>query len=118
MAALEGMVYVVGGFDASGAALATVEAYDPATDGWAERSSLPAPLHHLNVAAVGGRLYVAGALSGSGFGAMGITLAYDPAADPWTPLDGMPAGTQRGASGVAVVGPRIYVAGGLRGGAR
>jgi N-acetylneuraminic acid mutarotase len=116
VAAVQGKVYVIGGFDGNGAALPTVEAYDPATDGWTERSALPAPLHHVNVAAVGDRLYVVGALSGSGFGAVGITLAYDPAADTWTPLDGMPAGTERGASGVAVVGTRLYVAGGLRGG--
>jgi len=117
VAALQGKVYVVGGFDGNGAAIATVEAYDPATDGWTQRSSLPAPLHHVNVAAVGDRLYVVGALSGGGFGALGTTLSYDPTADAWTQLAGMPAGTERGASGVAVVGTRIYVAGGLRAGA-
>ena len=117
VAALQGKVYVVGGFDETGAAVATMEAYDPATNGWAQRASLPAPLHHVNVAAVGDLLYVVGALSGSGFGAVGTTLSYDPGTNAWTALTGMLAGTQRGASGVAVVGTRIYVAGGLRAGA-
>lgn len=115
MAALNGKVYAVGGFDAAGAPVATVEVYDPSTNSWTQRASLPAPLHHLNVAAVGDRLYVVGALSGANFTAVGTTLAYDPAADRWTAFTPMPSGTERGASGVAIVGTRIYVAGGLRG---
>jgi N-acetylneuraminic acid mutarotase len=115
VAALNGKVYAVGGFNAAGAPVATVEVYDPSTDSWTQRASLPAPLHHVNVAAVGDRLYVVGALSGGNFTALGTTLTYDPAADRWTALTPMPSGTERGASGVAVVGARIYVAGGLRG---
>jgi len=115
VAALDGRVYVVGGLDGSGQAVATVEAYDPGTDRWAQRASLPSPLHHVNVAAVGGKLYVVGGLTGSSFTASGTTLVYDPALDSWAPLTSMPSGTQRGASGVAVLDGRIVVAGGLRG---
>jgi len=95
--------------------VATMEAYDPATDRWTQRASLPVPLHHVNVASVGGRLYVVGGLSGSSFSASGATLVYDPAQDSWTPLTSMPIGTERGASGVAVLDGKIVVAGGLRG---
>ncbi len=115
VAAVDGRVYVVGGFDGSGQAVATVEAYDPGTDHWTQRASLPSPLHHVNVAAVGGKLFVVGGLTGSSFTATGTTLVYDPAADSWTPLSSMPSGTERGASGVAVLDGRIVVAGGLRG---
>jgi len=115
VAALDGKVYVVGGFDAAGQPVGTVEAYDPATDRWTQRASLPAPLHHVNVAAVGSKLYVVGGLSGSSFAARGTTLEYDPAQDAWSPLTSMPGGTERGASGVAVLDGRIVVAGGLRG---
>jgi N-acetylneuraminic acid mutarotase len=115
VASVGGQIYVVGGFDAAGAPVASVEAYDPGEDRWSQRASMPAALHHVNLAAVGDRLYVVGALSGAGFTAVGTTLAYDPAADQWMPLASMPSGTERGASGVAVVGTRIYVAGGLRG---
>jgi N-acetylneuraminic acid mutarotase len=115
VAAVDGKVYVVGGFDGSGQAVATVEAYDPATDRWTQRASLPSPLHHVNVAAVGSKLYVVGGLTGSSFNASGTTLVYDPAQDSWAPLTSMPAGTERGASGVAVLDGRIVVAGGLRG---
>ena len=115
VAAVDGKVYVVGGFDASGQPVATMESYDPATDLWTPRASLPAPLHHVNVASVAGKLYVVGGLIGSSFTASGATLVYDPALDSWTPLASMPAGTERGASGVAVLDGRIVVAGGLRG---
>src|SRR5215472_1584767 len=67
VAALDGKVYVVGGFDGSGQPVATVEVYDPARDRWTQKASLPAPLHHVNVAAVGSKLYVVGGLSGSSF---------------------------------------------------
>src|SRR5262249_13263093 len=102
VAAVGGQVYVVGGFDGAGHAVATVEAYDPPTDRWIQRASLPAPLHHVNLASVAGKLYVVGALSGGSFGATGTTLVYDPALDTWTPLPSMPAGTPRRASGAAV----------------
>ena len=115
VAAVDGKVYVVGGFDASGQAVATVEMYDPATDCWTQRASLPSPLHHVNLAAVGSKLYVVGGLSGSSFSASGTTLEYDPGLDRWSPLTSMPGGTERGASGVAVLDGRIVVAGGLRG---
>src|SRR5262249_29896396 len=115
VASVDGEVYVVGGFDGSGQPVATVEAYDPGTDRWTQRASLPAPLHHVNLAAVGSKLYVVGGLTGSSFTASGTTLVYDPALDSWSPLASMPAGTQRGASGVAVLDGRIVVAGGLRG---
>jgi N-acetylneuraminic acid mutarotase len=117
VAALDGKIYVVGGINGSRQAIATVEAYDPSTDRWTQRASVPDPMHHVNVAAAGGKLYVVGALSGSSFGAIGTTLVYDPGADAWSPLTSMPSGTERGASGVAVLDDgRIVVAGGLRDG--
>lgn len=118
VAALDGRIYVVGGIDGSRQAITTVEAYDPPTDRWTQRASLPDPMHHVNVAAAGGKLYVVGALSGASFDATGVTLVYNPGADAWSPLSSMPSGTERGASGVAVLDDgRIVVAGGLRGGA-
>jgi hypothetical protein len=50
---LDGKVYVVGGFDGSRSGGGPrSRSYDPATDRWTQRASLPAPLHHVNVAAV------------------------------------------------------------------
>lgn len=117
VAALDGEVYVVGGFAAGGALVARVEAYDPRTDTWRETAELPQPMHHANLAAVGGRLFVAGYLVGLSFDAQGEVLSYDPAADAWGTATAMPTGTERGASAVAVYDDRIYLFGGFRGGA-
>lgn len=118
VAALAGEVYVVGGFAAGGALVATVEAYDPRRDTWRETAALPQPLHHANLAAVEGRLFIAGYLVGLSFSAQGEVLSYDPAADTWSMAHAaMPTGTERGASAVAVFDDRIYLFGGFRGGA-
>jgi N-acetylneuraminic acid mutarotase len=115
--ALDGEVYLIGGFNAGAAIVATVEAYDPGANTWRAIAPLPVAMHHANAAAVDGQIYVTGFLTGGGFTANGAVYAYDPGTDAWTPKTSMPSGTQRGASGVAVVGTKIYVAGGYRAGA-
>lgn len=117
VAALGGEVYVVGGFVPGGLLVATVEAYDPATDAWRPIADLPQPLHHANVAAVADRLVVAGYLEGLTFTARGEVLVYDPSTDAWEARTAMPTGTERGASGVAVHDGLVFLFGGLRGGA-
>lgn len=114
--ALAGEVWVIGGFDARGRITAVIEIYDPATDRWRTGPSLPLLMHHVNAAAVDGKLYVLGFLV-AGFAADGRSFVYDPAVDAWTELSAMPSARRRGASGVAVDGGLIYVFGGLRGGA-
>ena len=114
VAAVGGRVYVLGGFTGEMAIVAWVEAYDPATDTWAEVAPLPFPMHHTNVAAVEDRLYVLGALVTGSFTAIGNAYVYEPAANTWKPLASMPIGTERGASGTAALGTKIYVAGGWR----
>ena len=106
----------MGGYDERQAIVATVEVYRPSNDAWRSVAALPMPLHHVNVAAARGRLYVVGALRGVNFAATGITLEYDPATDAWRTRASMPSGSERGASAVATIGDRIYVAGGQRGG--
>lgn len=115
--ALNGEIYVIGGFDAGAQIVADVDAYDPGSDTWRSVAPLPAPRHHANAASVNGKIYVLGSLSGLNFSASGEGHAFDPAADAWTSLAPMPMGTERGGSAVAVVGTKIYVAGGFRSGA-
>ena len=114
--ALNGEIYVIGGFDGRRRIVPTVEAYDPENDRWRPVADLPEPLHHANAAVAGGKIYVLGFLTGP-FVADGRTLIYDPEADAWSVGQPMPPGTERGASAVAVLAGRIYVAGGLRSGA-
>lgn len=119
VAALDGRVYVIGGIlpNAGGGVVTTdkVEVYDPRTDRWSTAAPLPVAMNHPNVAAVGGRLYVVGGLTGgASWQALPDSYVYDPRADRWTELPPMPAGAERGSAAVGVRGTKIYLAGGMR----
>jgi uncharacterized protein (TIGR03437 family) len=89
--------------------------YDPTLDIWTRGADIPIAggADHCNVAAVNGKLYLLGAIRvGTSF-TEGGTWEYDPMVNRWQKVGDMP--TPRGAAGVAVVGTRIYVAGGLNG---
>lgn len=110
-AALDGEVYVLGGFTPE--VTTSVQAYSPDTNSWRDVAPFPVEFHHPNVAVVGGRIYVAGFHFGSTLRvADGRTYAYDPAEDAWSPRAPMPAGTERGAGCVAALESSIYVFGG------
>ncbi|HEY6726681.1 MAG TPA: kelch repeat-containing protein, partial [Polyangiaceae bacterium] len=110
-AALDGEVYVLGGFTPE--ASSSVQAYDPETDRWRDVADFPVVFHHPNVAVVDGMIYVTGFLLGSSLSdGDGRAFAYDPAADEWTPRASMPVGTERGSACVATLGEHIYVFGG------
>src|SRR5688500_15015608 len=59
-AAVGGRVYVLGGYAADGATLATVEVYDPAADAWSGGPDLPVAVNHAMAATLDGVLYLAG----------------------------------------------------------
>jgi Kelch motif len=113
-AALVGDVaYVVGGFDASGHTTATVQRLDLRTGHWSTSAALPEPLNHMNAVAYGGRLYVVGGYSQAGdtsAGAVRSFWRFDPATGRWSAMP--PAPLARAAAGAAVLGHRLYVAGG------
>jgi N-acetylneuraminic acid mutarotase len=100
---------VVGGFDDSRGVVDFLQVYDPELDEWSMAAPLPRAVHHANVAALDGKLYVVGAmiLQGFNFVAIGDVWEYDPGIDQWTTRESMPAGTERGSAAVAVVDGRI-----------
>ncbi|MCW5977425.1 MAG: hypothetical protein KIT09_05080 [Bryobacteraceae bacterium] len=111
-AVIDGRVYVVCGVTETGS-INHLYIYDPRIDSWA--AGPPAPIEggadHCNVAAAGGHLYILGAIRvGSSF-VDGNTYEYDPVTRNWQTVAQM--NVPRGASGVAAIGDRIYVAGGL-----
>lgn len=115
--ALEGKIYVLGGFDASLGVVKTVRVFDTATCEWSDGPELPKPIHHANAAVVGDTIYIVGAMQTLMFASIGDVFAWNPKTDAgWTTKTSMPAGTQRGASVVGAIGDVIYVAGGLRNG--
>ena len=105
-------LYAVCGITAKGA-VSSLFIYDPAVDEWTSGAPLPVEggARDCNVAASAGKLYVLGALRGGGPSIDGNTYIYDTIENQWIIAGKMP--TPRVASGVAVVGTKIYVAGGL-----
>jgi N-acetylneuraminic acid mutarotase len=115
--AANGKIYAIGGRDGStqnGEAVGTNEEYDPVTNTWTPRSSMPTARFGLGVVAANGKVYAVG-------GAPCIYLAscnmlstleeYDPETDTWTSRPGMP--TARYTLGVAATSDgKIYAIGG------
>jgi N-acetylneuraminic acid mutarotase len=122
-AALEGKIYVVGGFEKpslgnlmSPAITPALDVYDPATDRWTSKAPLPIGLHHAGIGVAGGRLYVIGGYSRSMFSVrnpVATVYAYDPVTDTWTERAPLP--TARGALSVTELDGKLYAVGGYDG---
>ncbi|HUQ19149.1 MAG TPA: hypothetical protein VM099_06005, partial [Gemmatimonadaceae bacterium] len=98
--------------------LGTVEAYDPATNKWTTKASMPTPRSMLAVGVLNGVIYALGGSSGSLMG-MRTVEAYDPATDTWTRKSDMPSTSSdaspygRAAFAAAVVDGTLYAIGGF-----
>ena len=118
-AVIAGKVYVVGGRQAlkqpDGSLrqvnVPTLEVYDPATNSWKVKASMPQAQGGLAAAAHAGRLYAFGGeqwvpdqkVFGDGW-------VYEPETDKWSALPPLP--TPRHGLGAATVGNQIYLVGG------
>jgi N-acetylneuraminic acid mutarotase len=111
VAEVGGKVYAIGGFGEGYEPVGTVEAYDPATNRWEGRASLPIPVHHPAAVSLGGKLYVLGGFTGRLSQVPQDSLfEYDPATNAWRTLASMP--TPRGALGAAALDGKIHALGG------
>jgi len=108
VATIGGKLYVVGGENASGAAMRRVDMYDPATNTWSTRTGMPTARTNAGGAVLGGKLYVVGGRSGTAY--LNTLEAYDPVANAWTGRTPMP--TARAALGVSAAGGFLYAIGG------
>jgi N-acetylneuraminic acid mutarotase len=107
-----GSIYVVGGFGEDGTTTNAVERYDIRQRRWRRVRPMPDELNHTVAVAHRGRLYVSGGYaSESSLALPSLTLLrYNPERNRWTRL--APAPTPRAAHAAAVIGNRLYVAGG------
>jgi hypothetical protein len=106
-------VYVVGGFDAGGHSTALVQRLDLRTGRWSTTTPMPEPLNHMSAVSWNGFLYVVGGYSQPGdtsAGAVSGFWRYDPRSARWSAMPQAPLA--RAAAGAAVLGDRLYVAGG------
>jgi N-acetylneuraminic acid mutarotase len=91
-----------------------VEAFDPATKTWTKGAVSPVIMHHFQPVVFDDKIYVLGALTGSGRGEPPLpdVYIYDPAADRWEKGPALPADRLRGGAGVAVHDGLIYLVAG------
>jgi len=106
-AAPNGKLYAIGGYNDINGILATVEAYDPATDSWTAYTPMPTARYMLAAAAaLNGKLYAIG-----GEGGVATVEEYDPATDSWTTRTPMPT-PRYGLAVVMAPNGKLYAIGG------
>ena len=110
MGEINGLIYVVGGFQQKGGFLAINEAYDPVGNEWTPKAAMPTAraLRSTNSAVVDGKLHVIG---GNARGkCTNVNEAYHAESDTWTTRAPMP--TPRCHMAVVVHNGLIYALGG------
>jgi N-acetylneuraminic acid mutarotase len=108
VAIVDGMIYVVGGHGGP----KMVEAYDPATDNWTERASVPNSRLWSRASVVDGKIYVVGGAKAVGAESYTLVEEYDPQSDTWTERASMP--TPRQSVNIAAADGKIYAIGGMQ----
>jgi N-acetylneuraminic acid mutarotase len=107
-----GRLYVIGGYRQSGLSVwnpvATVYAYDPATDTWAGRAPMPTARGALSVTEHEGKLYAIGGYEGKANSA--AVEVYDPESNSWVSRAPLP--TPRDHLATAAVSGKVYAIGG------
>lgn len=107
-----GRLYIIGGYSKSGLSVwnpvATVYAYDSATDSWSERASMPTARGALSVTEHEGMLYAIGGYDRKSNNAQ--VEVYDPARNQWTSVASLP--TPRDHLATATAAGKIYAIGG------
>ena len=119
IAVFQNKIYCIGGathVKSDGYVTNVNEVYDPSTDTWENRTSMPNPRSDLEATTVGNKIYLIGGLA-RGDPRMFIVKnytslneVYDPSTDSWTTKTPIPNATAYYAS--AVVDDKIYVMGG------
>jgi N-acetylneuraminic acid mutarotase len=113
---LDGKIYVFGGrtrlADGTEVAptLASVEAYDPATDTWTARAPMPTGRRTMFVGTLNGRAQLMGGERTPDGGTFPQNEEYDPTTNTWRQLTAML--TPRHGTAGGTIGNTIYVAGG------
>jgi len=111
-AVVNGILYAIGGTkEFPGPSVSAVYAYNPDTNQWTTKSSMPKPLGIMGIGVVNGNIYCIGGLSN--FQATNFVFEYDPSTDQWTDLTSTcPMPTARDHCVAATVNGKIHMIGG------
>ena len=90
--------------------LKTVEEYDPATDTWTTKTSMPTPRHGHTIGVANNKIYVIAGWNEIANTWLRTVEEYDPATDTWTTKTNVPTARRWLAAGV--VNNKIYAIGG------
>jgi N-acetylneuraminic acid mutarotase len=108
VAAIDGLLYVVGGNDGVTGAVGTLEVYDPNSDTWSTAASMPGIRYGGTNGVIDGKLYMVGGWNWPISGIPTNTLQiYDPQADTWSTGANMPI--LSGCSIAGVIDRKLYV---------
>lgn len=116
IAVYQNKIYVMGGsvgFDQSTGShiLSSLnEVYDPLTDTWETRKSMPTNRSQLSANVVDGKIYLVGGKTGGQYSTVDLNEVYDPQTDSWSTKAPIPYSVVQYAS--AVVEGKIYIMGG------
>ena len=97
---VNGKIYAIGGYAKNGV-VGTNEEYDPKTDTWTYKTSMPTPMAEFATAVYQNKIYCI---------RESVNQVYDPATDTWTTKSSMP--TAQWVVHADVVGGKIYTIGG------
>jgi N-acetylneuraminic acid mutarotase len=108
---VNGKIYAIGGLllHAFNTYSGVNEEYDPATDTWVNRASMPTPRANFGIAVYQNKIYCIGGSTSKGV-ATGVNEVYDPSTDTWKTKNQMP--TPRQGLDANVVNGKIYLIGG------
>jgi len=113
IAVYQDMIYVIGGQIGVYPNITVTginEVYNPATDTWETKSSMPTSRVGAHANAVDGKIYLISGKTGGPFSVVALNEVYDPETDTWTTKEPIPYPVYSYAS--AVVDGKIYVIGG------
>jgi len=107
--ALNGKIYIIGGYNINNAQLTTNYEYDPSSNTWTEKSDMPTGRSGLGIAVANGKIYAIGGMSNVAL--LSVVEEYDPLTDKWIKKADKPDNPKMFFS-VASANNKIYVFGG------
>lgn len=119
IASANGKVYVIGGVTGGGYCVWScsptyhnrVDEFDPATNTWTQKASMPTARSGLIAISLNNKIYAIGGYNSGGY--LSVNEEFDPAANTWVSRASMPTARQDAGGGTA--NGRVYVIGGYNG---